>query len=31
MVQELLVERAASRGLVGSIYAGRVARVLPGM
>ncbi|MEA3194162.1 MAG: ribonuclease [Betaproteobacteria bacterium] len=30
-VQELLVERAASRGLVGSIYAGRVARVLPGM
>ena len=31
MVQELLVERAASRGLVGSLYAGRVARVLPGM
>ncbi|HUQ25667.1 MAG TPA: ribonuclease G [Burkholderiales bacterium] len=31
MVQELLVERSASRGLVGSIYAGRVARVLPGM
>jgi ribonuclease G len=31
MVQELLVERAASRGLVGGIYAGRVARVLPGM
>ena len=31
MVQELLVERAASRGLVGSVYAGRVARVLPGM
>jgi len=30
-VQELLVERAASRGLVGNIYAGRVARVLPGM
>ena len=31
MVQELLVERAASRGLVGNIYMGRVARVLPGM
>ncbi len=31
MVQELLVERAASRGLVGNIYIGRVARVLPGM
>ena len=31
MVQELLVERAASRGRVGSLYAGRVARVLPGM
>jgi ribonuclease G len=31
MVQELLVERAASRGLVGNLYAGRVARVLPGM
>src|SRR6185436_17163831 len=31
MVQELLIERAASRGLVGSIYAARVARVLPGM
>ena len=30
-VQELLIERAASRGLVGNIYAGRVARVLPGM
>jgi len=30
-VQELLVERAASRGLVGDIYMGRVARVLPGM
>ena len=29
--QELLVERAASRGLVGNIYAGKVARVLPGM
>jgi ribonuclease G len=30
-VQELFVERAASRGLVGNIYAGKVARVLPGM
>jgi ribonuclease G len=30
-VQELLVERAANRGLVGNIYVGRVARVLPGM
>ena len=30
-VQELLVERAASRGFVGNIYVGRVARVLPGM
>ena len=31
VVQELLVERTAKRGLVGSIYKGRVARVLPGM
>jgi ribonuclease G len=30
-VQELLIERATSRGLVGNIYMGRVARVLPGM
>ena len=30
-VQELHIERAAERGLVGNIYAGRVARVLPGM
>jgi ribonuclease G len=29
--QELHVERAASRGLVGNICAGKVARVLPGM
>jgi len=29
--QELLVERSASRGLVGNLYMGRVARVLPGM
>ncbi|HXF45155.1 MAG TPA: Rne/Rng family ribonuclease, partial [Burkholderiaceae bacterium] len=31
VVQELHVERAASRGLVGNVYLGRVARVLPGM
>src|SRR3954470_22276230 len=31
VVQELLIERAASRGLVGNIYMGRVSRVLPGM
>src|SRR5262245_18505632 len=31
VVQELLIERAASRGLVGNVYMGRVARVLPGM
>jgi len=30
-VQELVVERAASRGLVGNIYMGKVSRVLPGM
>jgi ribonuclease G len=30
-VQELHVERSAARGLVGNIYLGRVARVLPGM
>jgi ribonuclease G len=30
-VQELLVERAANRGLVGNIYMGKVGRVLPGM
>jgi ribonuclease G len=30
-VQELLIERAANRGLVGNLYMGRVARVLPGM
>src|SRR5204862_110471 len=28
---ELLIERARGRGLVGNIYMGRVARVLPGM
>src|SRR4029078_7473344 len=31
VVQELLIERAANRGLVGNIYVGRVARALPGL
>jgi len=31
VVQELHIERAANRGLVGNVYMGRVARVLPGM
>ena len=31
VVQELHMERASSRGLVGNVYLGRVARVLPGM
>ncbi|MEW6314503.1 MAG: ribonuclease G [Pseudomonadota bacterium] len=31
VVQELHMERASSRGLVGNIYLGRVSRVLPGM
>jgi ribonuclease G len=30
-VQELHVERTLERGLVGNVYAGKVARVLPGM
>src|SRR3954453_15949971 len=30
-VQELHIERTLERGVVGNIYAGRVARVLPGM
>ncbi len=30
-VQEVQIERATARGLVGNIYMGRVARVLPGM
>ena len=30
-VQELHIERVSGRGLVGNIYLGRVARVLPGM
>jgi ribonuclease G len=31
VVQELHVEREANRGIVGNVYMGRVARVLPGM
>jgi ribonuclease G len=31
VVQELHVERAVSRGLVGNVYLGKVVRVLPGM
>jgi ribonuclease G len=31
VVQEVVVERASRRGLVGNIYKGRVCRVLPGM
>ncbi|MDR0440596.1 MAG: Rne/Rng family ribonuclease, partial [Candidatus Accumulibacter sp.] len=30
-VQELHIERTASHGMVGNIYLGRVARILPGM
>src|SRR5260370_17798892 len=31
IVQELHIERVSARGLVGNIYLGKVARVLPGM
>ena len=31
VLQEILIERASKRGLVGNIYQGRVCRVLPGM
>ena len=31
MLQELFIERASRRGLVGNLYKGRVSRVLPGM
>ncbi len=31
VVQELIIERASKRGIVGNIYKGRVSRVLPGM
>lgn len=30
-VQELMIERATNRGLVGHVFLGRVIRVLPGM
>ena len=30
-IQELLIERASEKGIVGNIYKGRVTRVLPGM
>ncbi|MCH8959545.1 MAG: S1 RNA-binding domain-containing protein, partial [Proteobacteria bacterium] len=31
LVQEVYIERASRRGLIGNIYKGRVSRVLPGM
>ncbi|MDR2878257.1 MAG: ribonuclease G [Chromatiales bacterium] len=31
LLQELFIERASRRGLVGNIYRGRVSRILPGM
>ncbi|BAU47188.1 ribonuclease G [Sulfurifustis variabilis] len=31
VLQEVYVERARSRGIVGNVYKGRVARILPGM
>ena len=31
MLQELHIERASRRGVVGNIYKGRVQRVMPGM
>jgi len=31
VLQEVLIERAGARGIVGNIYTGRVQRVLPGM
>ena len=31
MLQEVFIERASKRGLVGNIYKGRISRVLPGM
>ena len=31
VIEELHIERASHRGIVGNIYLGRVARVLPGM
>ena len=31
VLQEMLIERASRRGLLGNIYKGKVSRVLPGM
>jgi ribonuclease G len=31
VLQEVFVERASRRGLVGNVYKGRITRVLPGM
>lgn len=31
VLEDLHIERAASRGLVGNVYVGKVLRVLPGM
>ena len=31
VLEDLHIERAASRGLVGNVYMGKVLRVLPGM
>jgi ribonuclease G len=31
VVQELHIERSASRGFVGNVYVGRIVRILPGM
>ena len=31
VVQELHIERSASRGFVGNVYIGRIVRILPGM
>ena len=31
ILEDLHIERAASRGLVGNVYVGKVLRVLPGM
>ena len=31
VVQEIIIERASRRGLVGNIYNGAICRVLPGM
>ena len=31
VLQEIFIERASRRGLVGNLYKGRITRVLPGM